>query len=62
MPHYQIQKALKVSIHAPVKGATILITLVPSLSACFNSRSREGSDSGQFRTINVTDVFQFTLP
>ena len=33
-----------VSIHAPVKGATIHFCPKLHLSTCFNSRSREGSD------------------
>ena len=34
----------KVSIHAPVKGATVTDEHIKDLIASFNSRSREGSD------------------
>ena len=38
-------KLLAVSIHAPVKGATISTVTVTSLMTCFNPRAREGRDS-----------------
>ena len=54
---------LRVSIHAPVKGATR-----PSArhqwdaSSGFNSRSREGSDTHRGGVRRDRGAFQFTLP
>ena len=39
---------LGISIHAPVKGATVRALLVESHILNFNPRSREGSDSTRF--------------
>ena len=35
---------IRISIHAPVKGATLRVQVLLSLSNYFNPRSREGSD------------------
>ena len=48
---------LPVSIHAPVKGATRLGWHRRASSCCFNSRSREGSDSFQIRTTPLSECF-----
>ena len=37
-------RKLQVSIHAPVKGATLKVTCAISSDACFNPRTREGCD------------------
>ena len=42
-----------VSIHAPAKGATLLVLIYFYESQCFNPRSREGSDP---RSLNVPPV------
>ena len=40
----KVRVALLISIHAPVKGATIMRTLGRPIICNFNPRSREGSD------------------
>ena len=39
-----IRQAFEVSIHAPVKGATLLVLGGLSAWQCFNPRTREGCD------------------
>ena len=38
-----------ISIHAPAKGATVIVDVMPVASVDFNPRSREGSDHGRRR-------------
>ena len=52
----------KISIHAPVKGATHPRGLVRQPGSHFNPRSREGSDTPLPMYPRVLDIFQSTLP
>ena len=51
-----------ISIHAPVKGATIMIYHIIGNFLNFNPRSREGSDDTIQALIWTTERFQSTLP
>ena len=51
-----------VSIHAPARGATTYRRYTRLDDACFNSRSREGSDMTPNRYKEFYEEFQFTLP
>ena len=54
--------SLRISIHAPAKGATSFIWSSKSLSPNFNPRSREGSDNEILQRRTYRDKFQSTLP
>ena len=45
-----------ISIHAPVKGATISTPMRPGIIGNFNPRSREGSDSLRGRLTYVLQI------
>ena len=53
---------VKISIHAPAKGATDSLRLTLLLCSYFNPRSREGSDSSLPYCNQITVLFQSTLP
>ena len=55
-------KRLKISIHAPAKGATSVLCLVVSKNIYFNPRSREGSDMALLSLSTARVIFQSTLP
>ena len=55
-------QAYLISIHAPAKGATIIIIAFQFLSADFNPRSREGSDPSSPLAVYLRIEFQSTLP
>ena len=52
----------QVSIHAPAKGATIIVLSFSPGYASFNPRSREGSDDRQYDIASGGWAFQSTLP
>lgn len=41
---YKDDKCISVSIHAPMRGATLLVLLLSILKLCFNPRTHEGCD------------------
>ena len=51
-----------ISIHAPVKGATLCFLTLCQVLWDFNPRSREGSDYGIWVNSQPIGVFQSTLP
>ena len=51
-----------VSIHAPVKGATVIMSALACDNPRFNPRSREGSDQMARRLEEMGTEFQSTLP
>ena len=51
-----------ISIHAPAKGATTPLFLLPPVLTHFNPRSREGSDKSEEELLNASLEFQSTLP
>ncbi len=53
---------LKISIHAPARGATTLFPLLFPILINFNPRSREGSDAPYSVLFRGCDTFQSTLP
>ena len=53
---------LKISIHAPAKGATLARQLDHAARLYFNPRSREGSDLVGGAVVNAVLPFQSTLP
>ena len=57
----KVGSSVKVSIHAPARGATEIGVRLTSRCS-FNSRSREGSDSPTLGGAGLSMVFQFTLP
>ena len=52
----------RVSIHAPVKGATRARRWIWERDRCFNPRSREGSDVEVLDKLMDLALFQSTLP
>ena len=63
IPLFSCYIALKsISIHAPVRGATLDSKHNLFLSRNFNSRSRAGSDLFLLKYIRLYPWFQFTLP
>ena len=50
MALWLMQPIGKVSIHAPARGATRLVTSDNSIRTSFNPRAREGRDNNQFNT------------
>ncbi|SMP64736.1 hypothetical protein SAMN06296020_1121 [Anoxynatronum buryatiense] len=54
--------SFQVSIHAPARGATLLLHEGAVGYACFNPRSRTGSDSTLFTNTHALLTFQSTLP
>ena len=58
----QIKRHVKISIHAPAKGATTRHLIRRSNLLNFNPRSREGSDKGRVLTPTHFKIFQSTLP
>ena len=46
MLNWSLIRLRSISIHAPVKGATLLLDSLTAGSTNFNPRSREGSDDG----------------
>ena len=52
---------VKISIHAPAKGATFYALRIGDVETDFNPRSREGSD-GQSLLAQAPPAFQSTLP
>lgn len=68
---YKDDKCISVSIHAPMRGATLLVLLLSILKLCFNPRTHEGCDiaysakyriliykSSHFANINQTITFK----
>ena len=53
---------LKISIHAPARGATVPVPVIFCPTGNFNPRSREGSDSDQKLVRLCFFKFQSTLP
>ena len=51
-----------ISIHAPVKGATVVSTAFCDIGINFNPRTREGCDQNSSRTIRWLSIFQSTHP
>ena len=58
VPH----KRHRVSIHAPVQGATLELLCHKLLLYCFNPRSCAGSDNNCSNVPNISTTFQSTLP
>ena len=54
--------SLRISIHAPAKGATQMHFPFPPDTVHFNPRSREGSDNEILQRRTYRDKFQSTLP
>ena len=52
----------QISIHAPVKGATIAFTMVRPIFFYFNPRTREGCDPFRLSGGQMRRVFQSTHP
>ena len=59
---YKADVKLKISIHAPVKGATSALAKYGSIKMNFNPRSREGSDVPNVHLHLDNPEFQSTLP
>ena len=57
-----IHKRGNISIHAPVKGATLAVRIAADTGLHFNPRSREGSDPSPSLPDTVSSIFQSTLP
>ena len=57
----KVYDTAKISIHAPVKGATRPTGVHPTATPNFNPRSREGSDPDR-RPSHSDAQFQSTLP
>ena len=53
---------LKVSIHAPTRGATRLCIFVASLLPCFNPRTHTGCDKFSLSPLVIEPMFQSTHP
>jgi len=53
---------IKISIHAPVKGATSYVATVTSHHFYFNPRTREGCDFEYYVFGNGGEKFQSTHP
>ena len=53
---YNFPGTLNVSIHAPVKGATGLFSVISHSLFCFNLRPREGGDQTILITHRITPV------
>ena len=51
-----------VSIHAPGRGATLILSHSIECSRCFNSRTREGCDVKVIARLTAEYEFQFTHP
>ena len=51
-----------ISIHAPVKGATLRQSRLEMDRVDFNPRSREGSDAHRSAATAQANTFQSTLP
>ena len=52
----------QVSIHAPGRGATVLLRVATLGGGCFNSRTREGCDIAASSVAEAQTTFQFTHP
>ena len=55
-------RQISISIHAPVKGATIMIIVQLFSVGDFNPRTREGCDVGELDQYAIIWVFQSTHP
>ena len=60
--HLDIVFIYLISIHAPVRGATLILICSLCLFVYFNSRSRAGSDNISIFISPYFYSFQFTLP
>ena len=54
--------ASEISIHAPVKGATWMLTSTWTYFRYFNPRTREGCDLDADIYVDVLPIFQSTHP
>ena len=56
MTRYEYAQMLYISIHAPVKGATIYIASFKSRYKDFNPRTREGCDGLQIGSVTICSL------
>ena len=59
---FGLHQLTKVSIHAPVRGATCRCWARPSAWGCFNPRTREGCDLPSLVVPNVSQVVSIHAP
>ena len=58
----QVPNALLVSIHAPARGATLILEMVFATPLCFNPRARAGRDIVLADDVSTLFQFQSTRP
>ena len=52
----ELNDSMKISIHAPAKGATLLVSNIRYSCLYFNPRSRKGSDALWIRRLPSTEI------